>query len=219
MDNLIFIKYKNIKEFDSIVSTKKYKAICQENNIEYYKMSSDLEYLNIIQNEIDESIEYIELELEKEAEKKENEESDENEEIDEKEGDKENINEDKEDVVNMNIPIVWNPCNYIIEKMDNMNIKKADIILHYKKCEICDITDNNRKKLDIGDGKMNLQVKDGEGSKEKMDNIINFYQFDKKYKEKKSIFDEIYLFEDKINIIYYKCENELYEKSIFIISK
>ena len=222
MDNLVFIKYEEITQFDSIVSPTKYKAICRENNIECYKMSSNLKCLNIIENEIDETIEYIELELEKEAEKIENEESDENEGNDGNDGDggdEDNTKEDLVDMVNMNIPIVWNPCNTIIEKMDNMNIKKADIILHYKKCDICDITDNNRKKLDFADSKINLQVKDGEENKEKMDNIINFYQFDKKYIEKKPIFDEMYLFEDKINIIYYKCEDELYDKSIFIISK
>ena len=94
----------------------------------------------------------------------------------------------------MNIPIVWNPCNIIIEKMDNSSIKKIDIISHYKKCDSCDITDNNRIKLEFENKKINLQIKEDEEGKEEVDCIINFYQSDKKYIEKKPIFDKTGLF-------------------------
>jgi hypothetical protein len=214
MSDLMFIKYKNIIHFDSIVSSTKYKAMCQEQNLTYSKIPN-LKFLNIAYNNIDESIECIESELEREAEEQDNEDDDTTNECVE---DKDEI-EETEEMIEMNIPIVWNPCDLMVKKMEKMNIKKADIILHYTDCETCDITDNNRRKLDFSAGKINLQIKEGDENKQKMDHIINFYQFDKRYIEKKSTFEELCLFEDKINIIYYKCEEELYDKSIFIISK
>lgn len=218
MDNLVFVKYKSIIQFYSIVSGTKYKTICQENNIQYEKILGALNYLNIVQYKIDEPIEYIKLELEKEAENEAIDKDDDENETENEEENKKDV-EDLEEIIHMNIPIVWNPCNIIINKMDEMKIKKIEIIEHYKNCALCDVTDNNRKKLDFTNDKINLQVKEGDPNKEKIDTIINFYQFDKNYIEKKSQFDDMFLFEDKINIIYYKCEDELYDKSIFLITK
>jgi hypothetical protein len=217
MDNLIFIRYEIITSFKSIIKPLKYKNICQENNIQFEKTPSRINCLNIVNYKIDEPIKYIEQELQKEED--EEDEEDEDEEDEDDKVNKEEENEEEKDIIMMSIPIVWNPCKIIINKMDNLSIKKTDIIAHYKKCDYCDITDNNRIKLEFENIKINLQIKEGDEGKKQVDSIINFYHNDTKYIEKKSIFDNNVLFEDRINMIYYKYEEEIYDKSFFIIKK
>lgn len=226
MDNLVFIRYETITSFKTIIAPLRYKNICQENNIQFEKTPSRINCLNIVNYKIDEPIKYIEQELQKEEDEEENEDEeneDEEDENDDEDGEdkvnKEEENEEEKDIIMMTIPIVWNPCKIIIDKMDNLSIKKIDIITHYKKCDYCDITDNNRIKLEFENIKINLQIKDGDEGKKQVDSIINFYHNDKKYIEKKCIFDNNLLFEDKINMIYYKYEEEIYDKSFFIIKK
>jgi hypothetical protein len=215
MEKLIFIKYKKIIKFDHIVSPTKYKTICKENKIENKKIPTTIKFINITKFEIDDIIKYIEMELEKEAQIQEQQEE-------EQEEDEHYKNEEKEDLsqmVIMDIPIAWVPCNTILDKIEETSIKKSDIIYHYEKCEKCDITDNNRIKFNFLDKKINLQIKEGEEHIEKMNYIIEHYQNCKKYVEKNSVFSEMSLYEDKINLIYYNCEDEFYDKTFFVITK
>ena len=48
MDDLVFIRYDKVIPFNSIVSPLKYKKICGENNIQFEKIPSRLNCLNIM---------------------------------------------------------------------------------------------------------------------------------------------------------------------------
>ena len=61
-------------------------------------------------------------------------------------------------------------------------------------------------------------MKDDLTQKDKIDNIINTNQFDRKYIETKEIYDELEFNEEKINIIYYNFDDD-YNKSLIILNK
>jgi hypothetical protein len=201
-ENLLFVKYKNIIPFDKIVSFTKYKTICQTLTFEPNKTFIQQSCLNVSETNINNIITQIEDEQEKNKQK-------------EKQEDEEK-QEDLSNSIVMNIPIVWNPCKDIIEKMNNLKIKKKEIIFHYKNCKNCNITDNNRVELVFDKKNINLQIKDKENY-DNINKIINCYQFVENYIEDKTIFKSLNLDENNINVIYYKCENELYNESCFVI--
>lgn len=213
LPNLVFIKYDTVIPFNNLITPTKFGEICKKNNFQSEKISTKLNCLNVVNYNIDEPIDYIEREFENEEE-----------EDDEKENEEENEKNGKDEeedinVVVMNIPIVWNPCNEIIDKMENMDIKKKDILEHYKKCDICEVVDNNRIAINFDNKKINLHIKQNEEDTNFINKIIDDYQLTKKYIEKNNLFEDFGLEENKINIIYYKCEGELYNNSFFIISK
>lgn len=208
--NLIFVKYNLIVPFNTLITPTNFKEICNKNNLNCGTFSPKLNCLNIVKYKIDDFIKYIE-ELE--------EDKTENEETENEETENEEFEEDNTEMTQMDIPILWIPCNKILEKMENLKIKKNDIIYHYKECETCEIVDNNRKLLEITNKKINFHIKENEEDKEFIDKIIDFYQIAKKYIEKKELFENFGLEEDKINIIFYKNIGEIYDESFFIISK
>lgn len=211
--NLYFIKYDEITPFVTIVSPTKIKEICDKNNFEFKRITSKYNSLNIINFDVDKIISFIEDEFENED----------NQDNTEKSEDEDNIQSDKEEneseIINMDIPIVWNPCEIIIEKMENLEIKKNDIVFHCNKCKICEVVNNNRENLEFTNKKINFHIKENEDGKELVDKIIDFYQLTQNYMEYKDKFEECGFYETKINIIFYKNEGELYDKSFFIIIK
>ena len=50
------------------------------------------------------------------------------------------------------IPVLWNYCNIIKDKLDNIEYNKKQkkiFIAHFSKCKICQINDNNDKPIDL----------------------------------------------------------------------
>jgi hypothetical protein len=125
----------------------------------------------------------------------------------------------KEEVINsvkMDIPILWVPCQELINSFSNKSIKKPIILSHYTTCEKCEITDNNKFPLEFNK-KVNLQIFN---KSEQITNLIyNYYQFAKKYSETEANIILLDFDENKINIVYYQNPDDIYDKCIFIIKK
>ena len=215
--NLVFIKYDDIIPFNNIVIPSKFKEICKKNNHQFEKFSTKLNCLNIVNYKINKPIEWITQYFGEDKEDGEDEEDDENEDDEDEEEDDEKEDEEP-DMVIMNVPILWNPCSVIIEKMEKLCISKKCIKEHYNECETCEVVDNNRRMLEFNK-KLNIHKLENDENKIIVDKIIDFYQLAIKYIDTNENFENNGLKEDEINIIYYKYEGELYDKSFLIIHK
>lgn len=202
IDNLLFISFDDIVKFDNIISLTDYNKLCTTLGLDKIKLPKIMELYNVYPYDIDTVIDNIDNEYTDETE---NEESEEEED--------EEINETDDEMIEYNVPILWIPCNDIIERMDNSTIKKSLLLEHYKKCEKCDINDNNKFPLEFNK-KINLLYIEEKTTL--INNIINAYTHAKKYLDKLEIIDDIN--NDIINMIYYRCEDELYDKCIFVVN-
>jgi hypothetical protein len=215
MDNVLCVECKSMRQFPRVVSLLLYKEICTKNYLEIVKFSTRANCLNVEKILCTEIISVINNEWDKSDAESSSESDTETESSTELETE---ISPEIKYInpITMKIPIVWIPCNKVIEKINKLNIKKKEILFHYHECEVCDITDNNRKKQEFNK-KINLLIKTESQDKEYLDNIINFYQNNIPYKESEEIFNNYKLKQDQINLIYYECEDEFYDKTFFII--
>jgi hypothetical protein len=207
---LIFIKYNSMTSFKNVVTNKMLLEFAEKkgSEIQIEKITKKYNLCNLLENEnnqIEEIINLIEENQPNDEEEQEEQEEEENEEDEE-----ENV-----EMIMMDIPILWNPCDEIIEKIENNAIKREHIKTHYSNCDDCEIVDNNKISPDF---KKRITFNIIE-KKEIVDKIIDTYHFSKKYIEKKNIFTECNMIENNINILYYKKNDELYNQSIFLINK
>jgi len=229
--NLIFIKYKSLIPFKNIL-TSKILLECAEKKgykIKIEKITKKYSQCNLIKNEINDIEKIINLieenqpeinqdKLDEQGEGDDEDNDEVNNEVNNQVNDKEEENEEEEENVEMiimDVPILWNPCEEIIEKIESNTIKREHIKNHYVNCDSCEIVDNNRISPDF---KKRITFNIIE-EKEIVDKIIDIYQFSEKYIERKNIFTECKMIENNINIVYYKKNDELYNQSIFIINK
>lgn len=225
VSNLVFIKYDKITKFSSLVLPIELKQMCDENKVKPEKFSSRLNRTNIVKYDINEIIELIENELKKESDDEESDDEDTDDEIDDedKDSDDDESDENSEDIedytyIKMKIPILWIPCDETLNKIKNKNIKTIDILNHYKKCEKCEVVDNNRQTLEFNK-KINFLIFDEDKDKMVNDIIIDYYLSTKEYKEKDECIKNAEIDLEKINIIYNEYEDELYTNCIFIVYK
>lgn len=208
---LIFIKYNSMTSFKNVVTNKMLLEFAEKkgSEIQIEKITKKHNLCNLLENEYNQIEEIINL-----IEENQPNDEEEQEEQEEEEENEENEEEDVE-MIMMDIPILWIPCDEIIEKIENNNIKREHIKTHYSNCDDCEIVDNNKISPDL---KKRITFNIIE-KKEIVDKIIDTYHFSKKYIEKKNIFTECNMIENNINIVYYKKNDELYNQSIFLINK
>jgi hypothetical protein len=206
--NLVFIKYDCINIFEEIITPKKLIEIDEKNKNAKKRFSPKFNICNVLVCDIEPLIESIENYFNSLSE-----------ETDYKEDDEEDTEEENINLISMDIPILWNPCDYVVEKMNDYELTKAKIKEHYSKCEKCEVVDNNRQNLIFDKKSINLSIVTDEEGKIVIDKILEFYMFSKKYIDKKEILEEENIDENKINMIYYKNEGEIYNNSFFLINK
>ena len=195
--------------FKNVVTNKMVFEFAEKkgSEIQIEKITKKHNLCNLIENKNNKIEEIINL-IEENQPNDEEEKQEEQEEQEEEE-------EENVEMIMMDIPILWNPCDEIIDKIENNSIKREHIKTHYSNCNDCEIVDNNRISPDF---KKRITFNIIE-KKEIVDKIIDTYHFTKKYIEKKNIFTECNMIDNNINILYYKNNDELYNKSIFLINK
>jgi hypothetical protein len=123
-------------------------------------------------------------------------------------------NYNENEIIRTNIPILWIPCSLLKKEINKSNITIVNLEDHYRYCKSCEVINNN--KIDIKLKKLVFSYKSTE-DKNEMDSIIMYYKFVKNYtilKEEINKYDYILT---KINMLYYKNENDIYNECIFII--
>jgi hypothetical protein len=156
-------------------------------------------------------------------------------------------NNEVEEIIEMNIPILWIPCKNLIKIFNEAKLFKKILEMHYKKCEKCEINNNNRidpdfnkkimlKELEIIDSiKTNTKnlkkqsnvdcIESGTSkmitlnNKKEIATIINCYQTANKFNDTRNNFNLYEYDETKINIVYYKNTEHIYNTCMFIISE
>jgi hypothetical protein len=211
---LVFVKFNSLCKFNDIIKINDYKKISEQYGSEQINMPAKLlEDYNIYELDVKTIIKTIEN---FQVDDEESDESDESEYSDTSDSEEDGKNEEVINSVKMDIPILWAPCQELINTFSNKSIKKPIILSHYTKCEKCEITDNNKFPLEF-DKKINLQIFN---KSDQMTNLIyNYYQFAKKYSETEANMIELDFDENKINIIYYENPDDLYNKCIFVVKK
>jgi hypothetical protein len=125
------------------------------------------------------------------------------------------------EIIELSIPILWIPCSGLIKIFNESRLFKKILETHYKKCEKCEINNNNRFDLDFS---KKIVVKEIErtlkssSENEEIDAIIKCYQFSNKLIDTQDKFDLYEYDETKINIIYYKDIDNIYNKCLFILT-
>ena len=208
LDTINIFEYEiNIKIFNSYFKT-------QTDFIEF-KYPKKVKDIHIIQSYypkiLNQLIEYINYQKNKENE---------NENIDKENIDKKLSITDKS-IKNTNdefcIPILWNSCKIIKDKIKNNTITKIEIIDHWTKCNLCEKNDNNLFPLNIENSKITLKKIEKTCDNNLFSKIIENYQNVKKT----NILDinnyDIEFEKNKVNIIMTSNYNGIYDKCFFVI--
>jgi len=123
--------------------------------------------------------------------------------------------EKPENVIVMKIPILWIPCSNLKSIIKKEKITKNILQNHYRKCELCEINNNNNNDIEFVN--IIFSFKDDESEKE-MNEIIKYYKFLRNYVILRSEFSDNKYEVEKLNIIYYENYDEhIYNECLFIL--
>lgn len=122
----------------------------------------------------------------------------------------------KHSQIKFNIPILFNGCTYIKNMFLNYKISKKIFIDHYTNCKICEIVDNNHKKLNINKKKIVIKNINVDCNKYIFDNLIQDYMNINNYITTND-FNDFEFEKDKINIICCPKSKNIYKNCFFIV--
>ncbi len=124
-------------------------------------------------------------------------------------------NEDPDKVIVLKIPILWIPCSNLKLIIKKEKITKNILHNHYRKCEHCEVVNNNNNDPEFGN--IVFSYKNDE-SEEEMNEIIKYYKFLKNYVILREDFIDNKYETGKLNILYYENDCEyVYDECIFIL--
>jgi len=200
LDSLYFIEHYGLIKFEKIIKRSEINKILD------IKIRINGDNFTLVEYEGKDLLKIIIREIDKQNLESESEES---EEESEEESDESEEEEDNEDKINLGIPISWKLCTDIGDIIsENKKMNKKLIMRHLCDCKECEITNNNKKEIDIKKKMMFSESKDNiEKIMDCYERCIDYIETEEKINEFKRI--------DDIGLIY--DDNDTYGKMIMII--
>ena len=128
----------------------------------------------------------------------------------------ENENENENEILEFNIPILWNGCKEFNDNLLNSNLSKKNLINHWNNCEKCENNNNNNNEFNWN--KKVVFKKLSNNNKDIFEKIINnYHNINNILIEKKN--SDFSFKKDKINLVSCMDSKNIYCKCIFILYK
>jgi hypothetical protein len=124
--------------------------------------------------------------------------------------------ESSKNLMELQIPILWIPCDDLQAKIKNSKMTKKFFKIHYETCSKCEIINNNKKDT-VSSENVSIFRKD-KNDEEEMNDIIKHYKFSRNYRIRNERYKNQNYDKDVSIIFYYENpEEKVYNKCVFLL--